>query len=434
MEKESTETTEMKVNIAKINPCKLSLDFEIPAEMVASETEKMYLEIQQNAKPAGFRQGKAPIGLIKQKYASTAKEKVVENIIRNSVFPTLKEKNITPVDSPAIEKVEFEPDKPLKFRVILEQHPEIKAKNYRELKLKKQIKKVTEKNINEAVADVQKYNTRLAESKSDTVKKSDSVVANYEVWSDGKEMTELRGENQLIDLNSEHILPGLAEGLVGTKKNEQKEISSKLPENHPKQDYAGKEITLKVKIQAIKEKILPKLDDEFAKDLGYTNFSELKNKVKESLETNNLREANEKIEENITEHLLKSNPIPALPESLVRTQTDHLVSSFEQRCMYQGISKEAIEKQKESAANKFQEEAKKQVKLMYIFASITEQENITVTEKELRQKRDELVKSSPQREKLIDSKENMNRLISRLKTDKIFGYILDNSKIKTTYV
>ena len=88
----------MKINIKQVDACKLAIDFEVPTEKIAAETENVFVEIQQNAKPPGFRQGKAPIALIKQKYADTARERVIENLVRTSLFPTLREKNINPID------------------------------------------------------------------------------------------------------------------------------------------------------------------------------------------------------------------------------------------------------------------------------------------------------------------------------------------------
>ncbi len=419
-----------KTKIKELSDIKLSIEFEVPPERVSSELENVYQQIQKTATVSGFRQGKAPIEVIKQKYAQTAQEKVIENLVRNTLYPFLEEKNINPVGFPIIENINFEFNKPLIYKVLLEQHPKIVAKNYKKLKLEKKIKKITDEDIKNNLEEMRKYNTRLIEKKDGSADENDCVIVDYTAWLDGKELKELKAENQLVDLSEEQLLPGLAEGLLGSKPQTTREIYTKLPENFPRKELTNREITLKVTVKSIKEKKIPEIDDNFAKELGYKTLTELKDKIKKTLEKNAEENAEIQLEEQIVNLLLSSNKFN-VPEVLVNEQKEYLLQTATERLRYQGIPEDIIEKQKEILEKKSKEEAERHTKLMYIFNSIAEQENIKVTEEDIKQKKQEILNSNPGREKLVEEyfTKEYDKLISRLKIDKIFKFIKENSKI-----
>ncbi|MFN3966665.1 MAG: trigger factor [Endomicrobiia bacterium] len=420
-----------KTKIHELNPVKLSIEFEIPSERVSSELENVYLQIQKTAIVPGFRQGKAPMEIVKQRYAQTAKEKTIENLINDSLYPFLKEKNINPVGSPVIENINFEFNKPFTYKVVLEQHPKIVAKDYKKLKLEKKVKKITDEDIKNTLEEMRKYNIRLVEKKDGNLTENDCAIVDYTAWLDGKELKEIKAENHLIDLSQKQILPGLAEGLLGAKPKEIRELQITLPEDFPKKEIANKTIILKVSIKNIKEKQLPSLDDNFAKEIGYKTLSELKDKIKETLEKNAEKNAESQLEEQIVNSLLSANRF-TVPETLINEQKEYLLQTAIEKLLYQGFPKELIEKQTEFLEKKSKEEAEKQVRLMYILNSIAEQENIKVTDEDINQKKQEILNSNPGKEKLVEHyfKNEIDRLIPKLKIDKIFGFIKENSKIK----
>jgi len=420
-----------KTKVHELNQVKLSIEFEIPPEKINSELENVYKQLQKSAIVSGFRQGKTPLEIIKRKYEQTAQEKVVENLIRDSLYPFLKEKNINPVGSPIIENINFEIEKPFTYKVLIEQHPKIIAKDYKKLKLEKKVKKIKQEDIKNNLEELRKYNTRLVEKKDGVVTENDCVIIDSTALLDGKELTFLKAENQLVDLSQKQFLPGLAEGLLGAKPLETREIMTTLPENFPKKELANKEILLKITVKSIKEKQIPPLDDNFAKELGYKTVQELEEKVKETLEKNAENKAEQQLEEQIVDLLLSSNQF-LVPETLVEEQKEYLIQTAIERLKYQGFTDELIEKQKETLEKKSKEEAERDVKFMYILNSIAEQENIKVTDEELAQKKQEILNSNPGKEELVEKyfRDGYDRLISRLKIDKIFKFIKENSKIK----
>ncbi|OGS22027.1 MAG: trigger factor, partial [Elusimicrobia bacterium RIFOXYA2_FULL_40_6] len=391
----------LKVTVKDLSAVKIQIDFEIPKEKVISETESAFQNIQKIAKVDGFRQGKAPMTMVRQKYEANAKERIAEDLIRDTLYPTLKEKNINPATNPVIEKIDFNFEKPMTYSVTVEKHPEVTAKNYKGLKLKKETKKITEKDITKSIEELQKYNTRLVENTTGITKNDSCVMVDYTVWAGEVELKEMKAENQMIDLTHKNLLPGLAEGLTNSKPEDYREITTTLPENFPKKELANKEVVFKVTVKGIKDKQLPELNDDFAKEFGNTNLAELKTKIKDELEKEVKKLAEEKLEEEIVTTLIESNPME-IPESVMHEHAHYLGDVATQKLKHQGFTPELIEKQKESLHKKTHEEADRQIKLMYILGSIAKQEKITVTDDDLKLKKDELVKSNPGKESQLD--------------------------------
>ena len=427
-----------KVEVKDLKKCKMQLDFEVPASEVTTETEKMYNEVQQRAKIAGFRPGKAPMEMVKQYYTSTVKEHVIENLIRESMSAVFKEKNIHPIDSPVIEKIDFDFNKPFVFSAVLENFPETTLKNYKHLKVKKEIKKVSDDDINKNLTSLQKYHARLGEPKTDSVTKTSCVYVTYKVFdesvpdssgtdSSGTELKKMNAENQLVDIGEQQLIPGFSDGLIGMKINDEKEIKVKIPENFFYKEIAGKNVVFKTKIISIKDKIFPNIDNEFAKDMGCKDLPELKQKVREQLEHEAEHHAEELLRAKIGDKLVEMHSME-VPQSLVDKQYEYLLHSFEWRLKRQGIPQELINNQKVSSTEKFKQEADKQVKLIFILNSIAKQEKIEVNEEDVQHERQHLLQSQPGKEKDVDNYINGNKehIQNEIRIEKVYKLLMNN--------
>ena len=423
------ENMNYKVNVKELGKCKINFDFEVPIEEVKQTAEQVCLDLQQEIKIAGFRRSKVPIEIIKQKFDSVIKNRTKEKIIKDVIYSELKARKLSPVSLPIIEKLEFDSDKPFKFVASIEYHPDVKIKNYKNLKFKKEIKQITDDDVNETIKNLQKFHTRLEESKSNIVNKNNCVYVNYKAYNNTTEITELSAQNQLIDLEEQSYFPELIDNLIGMKKDETKNIKVHIPENYVIKKFAGIDISLELKVLSIKEKILPKPDDEFAKVLGYNNFEELVNKIKKELEIKAEKVAQQKMRNEILEYLVNTNEFE-IADSLVEEQKNHLMKLFEQQLLNQGVSKEIIENQKISVEDKYKKEAEKQIREFYILQAIAKEENITVNENDLKNLYEKLLKDNPGREKQVEEyfKKNIEQLTGELKTDKIYKFLMEGVK------
>ncbi|MFQ3675372.1 MAG: trigger factor, partial [Endomicrobiia bacterium] len=255
--------------ITKVSSCRSKIKFVVNKSLVEKFSTEVYQEIQKHTTVAGFRKGTVPIEIIKSRYGDVAREKIINKTVSETLFPVLKEKNINFVeDTLEIKKIDFLPDSNCVYELELELEPEFKLKSYKGLKLKKEIKKVSQKDIDIAIKELLERNAKLIISSKEKILDSDIketsitfCVVDYKAYLEGKELKDLEGKNVLIDLSSNRLPARMKEGLVGMPKNDQKKIKVTLPANFPKPELISKEIELDLKLLEIKEKQLPNADD-----------------------------------------------------------------------------------------------------------------------------------------------------------------------------
>ena len=427
-----TDTMEnMTVNVVNSKPCSVTLHVEIPAPEVTQETEKVYDEIQKNAQVPGFRTGKAPLDFVKKNYSVTAREKIIENLIQRSLLPVLQQQKIDPVAYPRIEKVNFEFDKPFSFDIYTERNPEVTVKDYKGIKIKKEIIPVTDAKVQESIVSLRERNSRLVESSAEIVAATHFLLVDYDALVDQKPVEDLGAKNQLIDLTAAQTLAGFKEGLVGAKKGETKEIKVKFPEAHPNKKLANKEVTFKVTINSIKEKQLPAADDEFAKDFGIGSLAELQQKIRETLEIEEKKRQEQSVEKQVIDHLLNANTFE-VPESLIEEQMNYLLARAADYFRKQGLPQDAWQKNADQLRDKYKQEAERTVRLSYIFNTLASTEKIDITEEDLVKEHEKMKTTNPGREAEVDKyyTENKKKIEAQLKEEGIFQFLLSQAKIK----
>ncbi|MBN1823531.1 MAG: trigger factor [Endomicrobiales bacterium] len=424
---------DVKVNIVDTRPCSVTLDIEVPHSDVLDETEKVFLQIQQQAQIPGFRAGKAPMDLVKQNYTNTAKEKVIQNLVQKTAFSSLEAKGISPVDHPQISELKFDFDRPFTYKLKSERHPEFKVKDYKGIKIKKEIREIAENRVNETLDSLRERNARLEPSMSEAASEKSYVLVDYQGMVDGKPAGDLNAKNQLIDLSAPQTLAGFKEILVGAKKGDEKESKINFPADHPQKAYAGKDVTFKIKVNDIKEKILPAGDDEFAKDLGLKDLAELKSKIKESLEAEEKKRQDSEVEKQIMEHLASANSFP-VPDSLVESQLSSMLERMKNYMKYQGLPESEFEKNIDELRKKYRSEAEKNVKISYIFNAIVAEEKIEAAKEDIDAELERLKGSSQGRPEIAEKyfEKHKDSLISKIKEEKLIRFLLDNGKVKET--
>ncbi len=244
------------------------------------------------------------------------------------------------------------------------------------------------------------------------------LVADYESTVDGKKMDK-PAENQIIDLSHESLPSGFATGLVGMKIGESKTIETKISEKPAKFD---------VKVKAIKKKVSPKVDDEFAKDLGHENIQQLKEKIKAELETAEDEKSRQDMEGQIVESLLTHNNF-AVPESLVGEETNHMIERTKQYLVSnRSFNEEEFKKSIPAMKDKYRVDAEKTVRISYLLSKIAKSENIAVTEDEISKK---IAEISAGDKKVAENYQKYREYLSlQIKEKKLFDILLENAKVK----
>ncbi len=414
-------------------PCKTTFAVQVPAEYFAEKKKKVALEFQRAAQLPGFRQGKAPIEMILKNFSHKVDDATVEQLLKEVVPHVLKEKAIHPVATPMVDQLEVSETKPVTFNLIVEHSPEFKLKGHKSIPLEKKVKKITAADVDRELETLRERNSQLVPSKAETVEKTHFAIIDYAGSMDGKLMDELISENQLIDMNQPQTIAGFAEGILGMKKSESKDLPIAFPKEYPNKELAGKDVVFKITLQDIKEKSVPNLDDDFAKDLGLPSLAELKGKVEESLKSWTEKNAQSELEKQIYDHLIKENAIP-VPDSMVEYQLDALVSQALQREFHPQEKK--TEQEWDELKKKLRDESKahaeRLVRLSYIINAIANQEKLNATEEDLKAEREKAEKGNPERKGEIDEffKKNVSRIASQVTEDKVLKFLTDNAKIK----
>jgi len=413
--------------------CSITMEIKVPESVAADEISSVFSQIQNNARIDGFRQGRVPMDIIRRKFAGEAKDKAVENIIKKTILNALEGENFIPLAYPVVEEFDYDFNEVLKYRFTAECHPKIDVEDYKSIPLKREIFKISDKNLEQSISILREKNARLLPSKSDRVLESSFVFVDYSAFDgDGRALAGITAKNYVVDLNSQNIVREFKEVLKNAQIGDEKITKIEYKADYPNKVLAGKTVTFKIKVIEIKEKEFPELNDDFAKDLGAENLEDLKIKVKESMEAEEKRRQDMDIERQIIEYLLEKNEFE-VPKSLIAEQKKSLIEKMKNYLENQDLSKEYIEEQIKFRHEKFKEEAEKNLRLSYILNAIYAKENLAVTDADIKVEKNKIKALNPGREDTIDKyfSEKREAITSSLKERKLFSFLIGSAKIET---
>jgi len=422
----------LKVEMSKKSECELAFKIEIPQAEVEKEMELTYNKIQKETVIPGFRRGKAPPTFLREKFKSRCQETVLESLVPDALSQVVKEKGIDPIAPAEISDLKFDFDKrePISFQATVEVMPRFEPRDYKKMRIKREIKVVGDSEVGESLKELQKRNGQLVVSGDNVVDRKSYVVIDYQGFGNGKPLNGLRGENQLISIENPIFLREFSEGLMGMERGEEKNLEVNFPDNYFNKKLARRKVLFKTKVKEIKKIRLPEIDDAFAQGLGAKSLKELKEKLRENLiklEEDKTREA---MREQIIDRLIENNPV-AVPNSLVEKQLDYLISKMKAYLQSRGLASEDIGADEEVLRKKYRNLAEKQVRSALIFARIAEKENIRVDSKEIEKEIEETIKSTKEKEEEIKRYfyENVDQITSRMRENKVFDFLIENAKI-----
>ncbi|MBA7510312.1 Trigger factor [subsurface metagenome] len=422
----------LKVEISKKSECELVFKIEIPQVEIEKEIELTYNEIQKEAVIPGFRRGKAPPAFLREKFKSRCQETVLESLVPDALSQVVKEKGIDPIAPAEISdlKFDFAKREPISFQATVEVIPRFEPRNYKKLKIKKEIKVTGDYEIGESLKELQKRNAQLVVSGDNVVDRKSYVVIDYQGFGNGKPLNGLRGENQLISIESPIFLREFSEGLIGMERGGEKNVEVNFPDNYFNKKLAGHKVLFKVKVKEIKKMQLPEIDDAFAQGLGAKSLRELKEKLRENLIKLEEHKTTEAMREQIIDRLIENNPV-VVPNSLIEKQLDYLILKMKTYLQSRGLASKDIGADEEVLRKKYRNLAEKQVRSTLIFARIAEKENIQVDSKEIEKEIEETIKSTKEKEEEIKRYfyENIDQITSKMRENKVFDFLIENAKI-----
>ena len=427
----------MGIKIKKTdNTNELKLEFIIEAEKFENAMKDVYKKNAKYFTIPGFRRGKAPYNIVEKQYG---KEIFYEDAFNEVVPPVydeeIKNNNIEAVSRPDIEIKQMEKGKDLIFTAVVQIKPEVELGKYKGIEIKKIEYNVSDKDIEDELNKMAEKNSRLVSVEDRAVKKDDIAVIDFEGFVDDKPFDGGKAENYELTIGSNTFIPGFEDQIIGMKIDEEKEINVKFPDEYFSKDLSGKDAKFKVKLHEIKVKELPKIDDEFAKDVSeFETLSELKNNIKEKFEKNNEEKQKSETEDEAIKAVCDNVNID-IPSGMIDTEIDRMLEDMEGRLRYQGIGLDQylqiIGKTRDEMRKEYEETAKESVKSRLVLEKIAEKEKIVPEEKQIKEKLDEFAKAyNRTEEELRENKELVDFIERNLKIQNTIKYIVDNAKIK----
>jgi len=375
----------MKVSVEDVSTVKKVLAVEIPQDQIARALDDAYRTLKKKARVRGFRPGKAPRSVLERLYRKDVHSDVATKLMQESLPGALQDLKLDIVGSPDIDLPELDASAPYTFKATVEIRPEIEPIDFKGLKLKKTLYKVSDEEIDVQIQMLQKNLARREPiSGVRPLKKEDYALVDYEGFKDGRPFAETqKTENFMLKVGQGLITDSFDEQLVGMTPGESREFTVSFAQDYKNPKLAGHEIVFRVTLNEILQEVLPPVDDEFAKKLGnYESLEEVKKEIRDNLEQGYVKRTEQELNEQAFAALIEKTSFE-LPEALVNYELDGIVSDTERSFARQNLKMEDVGLSRESIAEKYRDVAEKQVRRHLILGKIIDQEKLELTDQEL---------------------------------------------------
>ena len=417
---------EVKTKQLSKEGCRVTLSVEAVPALVTKNFQNAAVQVQSRAQMQGFRAGKVPLDLVKQNFAGHIKERALDLTVKSAISAAVTEAKLDAVGVPTLTKADFANFKEgngFSFEIAVDVAPEFDVKDYTSIEITKKPDTATDEEVAENLNRVLDANARL-ESAQDgaTIDDKCYAVIHYTGKRNGADDYKLSADSELVDMSAPQTMPGLAEGLKGLKKGDEKDIEAK---------DGNDTLSYHVTVDDIKNKIVPALDDNFAKDMGFDTLDALKAKVKESLDAQAKQTAQRDEVAQIENHLVKMNNF-ALPQSLVEEYTESSLHNFVHN-MTQLKPEQLTQEQRKAFEERIRPTVEKDLRIGYIVHAIAKKENLQATDDDWKAELDKSLASSQNKSdgKKIKAffDERKEHILATLTERKVFDFL----KEKATY-
>jgi trigger factor len=372
----------MKAVVEEINPVKKKINVEIEPESVDKEMDKAIKDVAKKAKIHGFRPGKAPKNIVEKHYGEEVRSEVMNRLISDSYLMALREHQLSPVDMPKIENIStLAKGSSLSYTATVEVRPSITLGAYDGIEVKEQDLAVTDEELNQTLDRLREMYAQLEVVEGQTLAKDHTAIIDFEGFHDEKAIEGAKAADHMLPIGSGNLIPGFEEQLIGMKKGETREIQVTFPADYTNKEIAGKDARFTVTLKEIKKKVLPELNDEFAKDTGGNkSVDELKTRIREDLEARKRDEQGSAQREELMSRLVDAHTFD-VPEGMVEHELQTMARQQATRFARQGMDIKSFDVKKFMEKNR--DLAVKRVKGILLLEEIAEKEKISVTDQEL---------------------------------------------------
>ena len=414
--------------------CRRELDLEIPAPDVQKAIERVAREFAKVARVPGFRPGKAPIPLIRRRFADDIKGEVLQSLVPEQIDRAVKDQKLIPITQPQVDHVDYAEDRPLKFRASFEVLPEFELGAYKGVQVEVEKAQVTDGDVDKTLEAMRERAATFVPVEGRALENGDYAQLKL-VGTPVGGGEPLKADNVLCHLGAEETLEAFTQNLIGAKPGEQRHFEVEYPADYPDRKLAGKKFVYNADVVAVKQKKLPELNDELAKDVSDAKtLDELRGKIRQDLEKELEAHHAAAVREAVLAKIVASHDFP-VPEALVENQMDVRLERAVRSLAAQGVDPRAVNVDWVAMRRRQHPRAVEDVKAELLLDRIASAENIDATDQDIDQEISKIAErsgeSAPAIRASLTKQGGVDRMRSKLRSEKTLEWLHKNSEVKT---
>ncbi len=403
------------------------LEIEIPPEVVQKRVDAVAVQLQRRVRLAGFRPGKAPISLIQQKFRDDIRSEVLQELVPEYVRVRAQEQNWEPVGFPSVTDVQFADDTALRFKATVEILPEFQLENYEDLSITLEEPKVSEEEVAKDLDRLREKAAVYVNLDARPLQNGDFASIGFEGISPGKDSTPVKVEEVLCEIGGGNTMKEFTENLKGAQLGEERHFEVAYPPEFNDPRLAGRTIAYKVKVLGLKKKLLPELNDDFAREMGeFDSLDALRQRVQDELWKAKREEAEQNAKNQLRQKLVEFHDFP-VPESMVERQMERRLERLRRQLTAQGVDLNSLQMDWKKLRASQRESAFQEVKSALILEKIAEKEKVEAQEADIEEEIGKIAAASQQTAAMIRSrltKEGaLDKIRARIRIEKALDII-----------
>ncbi|KAA9000377.1 trigger factor [Paenibacillus spiritus] len=426
----------MKATWEKIEKNLGVLDVEVDAERVKEALDKAFNKVVKKANVPGFRKGKVPRPIFESRFGvESLYQDAIDILLPEAYREAVDQTDIFPVDRPEVDIEQFGKGQSFKFKAKVTVKPEVKLGEYKGLEVPVRKAEVTEEELGAELKRLQERHAELSVIEDEPAKLGDIAVIDFDGYVDGEAFEGGKAERHSLELGSNSFIPGFEDQVVGMSTGDFKDVEVTFPETYHAEELAGKAAVFKVKLHEIKRKVLPELDDEFAKDVSeFDTLEEYKADLKKQLESRKEQELKGERENAVVERAAEGAEVE-IPDAMIDSEVENMVRDFDTRLRQQGMNMDMFlsfsGQTREDLESQMKGDAEKRVRNNLVLEVIAKQENITASEEEVEEELSAMAeayrRSAEEIRSILAANGSLGSLKEEITLRKTIDFLVENS-------
>lgn len=412
--------------------CRRVMEVEIPPEVVQERANAIVAQLQQRTRLPGFRPGKAPLSLIRQRFHDDILSRLLQQLVPEYVAALAREQNWEPVGSPSVTDVQYQEGAPLKFKAVLEVLPEFELQDYRSLRIAVPEPPVGEDEVEGTLERLREQAAAYVNLDPRPLREGDFASIAVQGASPGKESSGVRVDEVLCEIGGPNTVQEFTENLRGAQVGEERGFEVVYSRDHGDPRLAGKTVSYHVKVLGIKQKHLPELNDDFAREIGeYDSLDAVRRHIREDLENSKRQQAEQDARQSVRQKLVELHDFP-VPETLVERQIERRLERLRRQITAQGMDPQRLSLDWGKIRASQREGAVEDVKSTFILEKIAHREKLEPDDSEVARELEKIAAATQQSAEAVRSRltteGGVDRIKSRLRIEKALEFVFHNAR------